>query len=160
MKVTDLKFSTGPFVKSPTWTAVVSQQTHHTYLALTGKGLFNLEHKSIRNNILFWGEREAPVWWGRGPSLPGGSISSSLQGGEKLALVQKVSVPCAGSRQIRVTLRQLLAQRPLPLFPPVLIRGFQIHPCLWESVFSSFPVSTVPPSDPISLMKEKKIKYQ
>ena len=99
MKVTDLKFSMGPFVMSPTWTAVVSQQTHHTYSALTGEGLFNIEHKSIRNDILFLGGGERPLCGGDGvPSLPGGLISSSLQGGEKLALVQKVSVPCAGSR--------------------------------------------------------------
>ena len=69
MKVTDLKFSMGPFVMSPTWTAVVSQQTHHTYSALTGEGLFNIEHKSIRNDILFWGGERGPCVVGTGSRL-------------------------------------------------------------------------------------------
>ena len=69
MKVTDLKFSMGPFVMSPTWTAVVSQQTHHTYSALTGEGLFNIEHKSIRNDILVWGGGRGPCVVGTGSRL-------------------------------------------------------------------------------------------
>lgn len=130
MKVTDLKFSPGPFVMSPTWTAVVSQQTHHTYSALTGKRLLNLEHKNIRNNVLFWGEREAPVWWGWGPiSTWWFNKLLSPRRGEARAGPESVTPLCRLQTNPSYT-ETVTSPAPTALFPPDLIRGFQIHPCL------------------------------
>ena len=39
----------------------MSQQTHNTHLASTGKELLKLKHKSVRNDVLWEGERGSCV---------------------------------------------------------------------------------------------------